>query len=182
MSTQTRPMTADQLLRLHVPGKHFELVRGELIEMTPPGIEHARIMSRIDRRLGTYVEQHGLGEVLVGDGGFWIEHDPDTVRGPDVAFIAKERVPPGGVPKGYWDGAPDLVVEIVSPGDSATEVQSKVEDWLRAGARAVWVFYPGRRSVVTHDAAGGTQVLFEDDVLDGAPVLPGFTCKVSELF
>lgn len=183
MSTKASPVTADDLLLLHVPGKRFELIKGELAEMTPAGGRHGQVASRFDRRLGTFVEQAGLGEVVTSDAGFWIERDPDTVRAPDVAFIRKSKLPPDGVlPTKFLDVVPDLVVEVISPSDSATGVQSKVEEWLRAGVLMVLVAYPDPRSIVIHDAAGRGRVLFENDTLDTAPVIPGFTCKVNEFF
>jgi hypothetical protein len=107
-------MTAEQLFDL---GEEVsaELVRGELREMAPPGAEHGVVVARLAWRLVQYVQDKDLGVVLVGDVGFQLASDPDTVRGPDLAFVRKDRIPPGGIPRGYWPGAPDLAVEVISP-------------------------------------------------------------------
>jgi Uma2 family endonuclease len=185
MSTSRTLLTADDLMRLSSLNKgvkRLELVKGELLEMPPAGGRHGRVASRVDYRLRSYVEPNDLGEVFAAETGFWISHDPDTVRAPDASFVAKGRLPAGEPPTGYLDLAPDLAVEVVSPGDTAGEVQAKVEDWLRAGVRLVWVFYPDTRSVAIYGGLHDVRVLTEQDELDGGQVLPGFRCRVRELF
>ncbi len=185
MSTSKTLLTSDDFLRLSAASKgkkKLELIRGELVEMPLSGGRHGCVSSRIDRRLGTFVEQHDLGEVFAAETGFWISHNPDTVRAPDASFVAKGRLPAGEPPIGYLDLAPDLAVEVVSPGDTAGEVQAKVEDWLRAGVRLVWVFYPDTRSVVGYQGLDDVRLLWELDELFGWQVLPGFRCRVRELF
>ena len=108
MTTQRTLMTAEELARLPDTGQRYELVRGELITMAPPGGVHGRTTTRIDRRLDTYVEGEGLGVVVAGDVGFFLSHNRDTVRAPDVAFISTERLPEGGLAEGYIEGPPDL--------------------------------------------------------------------------
>ena len=137
MSAQKTLLTAEELLRLPGTGYRYELVKGELIKMPPAGAEHGGVSIKIASRLNVYVEAHKLGAVFAAETGFWLRRDPDTVRAPDAAFLTQERLSEGRLPKGYFEGAPDLVVEVVSPNDTASEVQAKVEDWLRAGARLV---------------------------------------------
>lgn len=182
MSTQKVLFTAEDLLRICATGKRYELVEGELVEMAPTGARHGRVASRADHRLRAYVEREDLGEVFAAETGFRLARNPDKVRAPDVAFVSKGRLPPGDLPVGFLDVVPDLVVEVVSPGDTASYVQAKVEDWLRAGVRLVWVFYPDTRSVAVYCSLGKSYILTEEDQLQGDPVLPGFTCPVKDLF
>jgi Uma2 family endonuclease len=175
-------MTANDLLSLPDDGKHYELVEGELIEMSPAGGEHGFVAGRAFLRLGTFIEQSELGgAVFAAETGFHIAHDPDTVRAPDVAYVGEARLAQARV-AGFPRLVPDLVVEVVSPGDSASEVQAKVDDWLRAGAQLVWVMYPTLRSMVVHLPGGEARVLHADDELRGEPVLPGFSRRVADFF
>jgi len=181
VAIQPKLMTAEELLRIPDDGMDHELVKGELRTMPPPGIRHEAIALRVALRFGPFIEAHELG-VIVGGPGFRIEHDPDTVRAPDFAFIAAGRLPAGELPAGYADFAPDLVVEVVSPSDSAVDVHEKIEQWLAAGARMALVLYPARRSMAVYRSASDIRLLGPDDVFDGADVLPGFTCLVRDLF
>src|SRR5438094_4372444 len=111
-------MTADQLLRMPEDGCRHELRAGELITMSPPGGQHGQFNNRLNIPLGAHVLAGRLG-VVVTEVGFRLSRDPDTVRAPDIAVVRRERIPPGGVPVGYWEGAPDLAVEVISPSESA---------------------------------------------------------------
>lgn len=182
MTIQQKVMTADELFRLPDDGMRHELVRGELRTMAPAGAEHGAISSRIDRSLGSYVEAHGLGEVLIADPGFRLETDPDTVRAPDVAFIQRDRLLQGGLPRGFFPGAPDLAVEVISPTDLYTEVDEKVAEWLERGARAVLVVNPRRRTVAVHRQDQPLSVLGEQDVLELPDLVPGWSLPVGKLF
>ncbi len=175
-------MTADELLHLPDDGWRYELVAGELIKMAPAGGEHGYVGNRAQDRLNTFLKEQGLGgAVFASETGFRIGHDPDTVRAPDVAYVAPARLEQARV-AGYPDLAPDLVVEVISPGDSAGEVHEKVMEWLAAGTRLIWLLYPRRRSAIVHRPGGEARVLRANDVLDGEPVLPGFACRVADLF
>jgi Uma2 family endonuclease len=175
-------MTAEELLRLPRDDKRHELVRGELRTMAPTGWGHARATSVFDRSLGDYVESHQLGEVVTGEPGFRLTTDPDTVRAPDVAFVCRERLDAVGEPRGYWPGAPDLAVEVISPNDLYTEVEEKVAEWLEHGCRLVFVANPRRRTVAVHRAGQPVRILGEDAVLDGEDVVPGWTLPVRALY
>jgi Uma2 family endonuclease len=179
--TQTHT-TADELLRLPDDGCRYELIRGELRRMPPAGSEHGAIAINIGVVIGQFVKTHGLGVVFGAETGFKLASDPDTVRAPDLAFVRRERIPPEGMPQGCWPGAPDLAVEVVSPSDTYTAVEEKVREWLDAGTRLVLVVTPRTRTVTMH--ASQTQVtrLTESDLLTGGEVLPGFSCRVAELF
>jgi Uma2 family endonuclease len=182
VQTGTR-MTAEELLRLPDDGKRYELVAGELHAMPPAGGEHGFIGGRASRRIGRFLDEHPDvgGEICTSDTGFRLARNPDTVRAPDAAYVSAERLPMALV-RGYPEMAPDLVVEVVSPSDTASEVQAKVGEWLRAGSRLVWVLYPATRTAMTYQPDGAARVLHADDTLTGEPVLPGFACRVGELF
>lgn len=175
-------LTADELLMLPDDGSRRELIKGELITMTPSGSEHSVITAILAREVAPFVSERKLGLVFGAEGGFEIESDPDTVRAPDLAFVRQERVPASGVPKGYWPGAPDLAAEVISPNDRYEEVDEKVADWLRAGTETVWVLNPRRRTVAVHGRGGEVRMLAATDELTGGDVLPGFHTPVAALF
>ena len=182
MTTTTRPMTAKDLLLMPDDGYRYELIRGELKKMSPAGNYHGRLASNVNVPLGGYVRTNDLGRTYVADTGYLISSDPDTVRAPDVAFISRERLEEIGETDGYWPGAPDLVVEVISPNDRYTEVEEKVAEWLEAGAGMVIVVNPRRRSVRVHRSLSDVIDLAEGDVIDGADVVPGWTLPISEIF
>lgn len=181
-TTNTTLMTADELFALSDDGHRHELVHGELRTMTPTGGEHGLLTYRLARIVGNFVEPNELGVVFGAETGFRIQSNPDTVRAPDLAFVRSERVPAGGIPKTFWPGAPDLAVEVISPGDRYEEVEEKVLEWLNAGVEIVWIINPRTRTVTVHSQAEGVKILSEADELTGGSVLPGFTCRISELF
>jgi Uma2 family endonuclease len=182
MSTTLQQVTADELFARRKDGFRYELVKGELRKMSPAGSEHGAIIVNITLLLGQYVKANSLGVCFGAETGFKIASDPDTVRAPDVAFVRRERIPESGITKKFWPGAPDLAVEVLSPGDSLEEVEEKVEDWLSAGTRAVWVVSPKRRGVTVYRSMTDVTRLSEADELDGGDVVQGFRCKVSEIF
>jgi Uma2 family endonuclease len=171
--------TADELFAL-ADDQRFELLHGELHPMTPPGIRHGAIVARIAARLVAHAQKHDLGRVVV-ESGFLLEHNPDHVRGPDVAFLAKERIPPEGLPRKFWPGAPDLCFEVVSPGDTHAYVQEKACGWIRYGARMVVVVEPERRRVVIHRSDRDLEVLGHEDVLACEELLPGLQIPIREI-
>ena len=173
-------MTAEELLYTNVPHKRTELVRGRLIVHEPPGGRHGYVAANLAFRLSQHVDLTGVGAVFVGDVGFTLRRNPDTVRGPDVAFVRKERLPQP-LPSNYLEFAPDLVVEVVSPNDRPGEVLAKVGDWLEAGAGLVWVIDPERRVARVYRADGTEHILEERDQLLGEDVLPGFTCTLATI-
>jgi Uma2 family endonuclease len=174
-------ITAEELWRMGDIGR-CELVRGEIIRMSPPGGEHGDIAAEIGSLLRNHVKVYRLGKVAAAETGFIISRNPDTVRAPDAAFVSKERVPPEGVPKKYWPFAPDLAVEVMSPDDRWKKVKEKVQEWLNAGTRMVWVVNPKRRTVHVFRPKQPERVLTEEDTLSGEDVVLGFEVKVEELF
>jgi Uma2 family endonuclease len=182
MST-TLPFTANRLLELPTGmGKRYELVAGELRIMSPSGWKHGSVVGRLHTILGAFVVAHDLGEIFGAETGFRLARDPDTVRAPDIAFIAKEHLPAEEPSEAFWPGAPDLAVEVLSPGDRTGEVDEKIDAWLAAGCRAVWVVDPKRRTVTVYESRTNVRVAAAGDALIGEPIVPGFTCQVDALF
>jgi Uma2 family endonuclease len=182
MSTTHTMVTADELFMMPDDGFRYELVQGELRRMPPAGSEHGAVIMNIGTPLDQFVKAHGLGVVFGAETGFKIASEPDTVRAPDLAFVRRERIPEEGIPRGFWPGAPDLAVEVISPGDTYTEVEEKVNDWLNAGTHIVLVLNPRTRTVTVYTSHTDVARLTESDTLDGDELLPGFTCRVAELF
>jgi len=172
--------TAQQLLEAPDMGP-CELVRGRLVMGSYMEWQHGLVASRMLLELSSFVNQQSLGIVLAGKTGFQIGHDPDTVRAPDVGFIRSERVPRVRT-RGYFEGPPDLAVEVVSPTDRAGELLAKVQDWLSAGCRAVWVVDPTSQTVSIYRGSRETAMLSVADELTDDEVLPGFRLPVAELF
>jgi Uma2 family endonuclease len=172
--------TAEQLL--HSPGLgRCELVRGELIMMSPAGFEHGRIIVNATTALAAFVRGNAIGVLTGAETGFVIGRDPDTVRAPDVGLVLKARIPSNPV-KGFFPGAPDLAVEVLSPDDRAGEVLEKVRDWLAAGTRSVWVVDPRTRTVTVHHSPAQVVILSETDTLGDEDLLPRFAVPVAEFF
>ena len=182
MTTKTKLMTAEELFAMPDDGYRYELVRGELRKMVPPGAYHGKSATRVGRSLADHVDENDLGEVYIAEVGFLIGSNPDHVRAPDVAFVRQEREDEVGEIHGYFPGAPDLVIEVISPNDRYTEVDEKVHDWLGAGARMVIVINPRRREVRLHTLLADAMVLVPGDTLDGGDVIPGWTIPISAIF
>jgi Uma2 family endonuclease len=182
MSTAARPVTAEELLRMSHDGVRRELVKGELRTMAPAGFDHGAVIDNVQFLLSRHVREHKLGVVVGAETGFKLSIDPDTVRGADVAFVSAERLAGRERPRGFWPGAPDLAVEVVSPTDTVDEIEEKVDDYLRAGARLVWVVNPRRRTVTVYRPGAQPVLLTEDQELTGEDVVPGFRCHVREFF
>jgi len=175
-------LTAEELLRLSTTGQRYELVKGELFEMPPAGGRHGDVAMQIGSLLNFHVRANQLGRVFAAETGFILRRGPDTVRAPDASFVTKQRLPEGELPAGYIELAPDLAVEVVSPGDTAREIRDKAADWLSAGTRLVWVINPDTRSATVYRSLEDVQDLSEDDILEGGGVIPGFACDIRDLF
>ncbi|MSR84631.1 MAG: Uma2 family endonuclease [Candidatus Latescibacteria bacterium] len=182
MTATVERMTAEELLQLPDDAFRYELVRGELRKMVPAGNDHGRIAMSVGMYLAHYVKTNNLGATYAAETGFILALDPDTVRAPDVAFVRQERLDEVGKIAGFWPGAPDLVVEVISPSDQYSEVESKVADWLEAGTRMVVVVDPRRRKVAVHCSPSDIRVLGMGEVLEGGEVVPGWKLPLEELF
>lgn len=173
--------TAEDVLRLADAGQCFELVDGELVEMSPTSFLHGEIENLVGRRFGDDVERRNLGKVVTGEVLFQLDRSAAISRAADVAFVRRDRLPRQRNVSGAFEGAPDLAVEIVSPSNTAEQLQRKIRDWLTYGAVAVLVMFPSIPSVVLWRANGAVE-LQGDDLLDLDPALPGFRCPVRDLF
>lgn len=173
-----RAITAEELF--HYPNHdRYELVAGSLRVSEPPGGAHGQVAMRLGYRLHGFVEAHGLGVVLV-ESGFILRRGPDTVRGPDVSFVASDRLDPERIPASYIPLAPDLAIEILSPEDRPGEVAEKVANYLDAGTKLVWVVDAKAREVFVHRADRSITRLGAADWLEGEGVIPGLRCLVAE--
>jgi Uma2 family endonuclease len=173
--------TADDLFCMP-PDARFELMRGELVPMPPqPGGEHGHKNDLLSSRVSVFVDDHDLGACFAAETGFKIASDPDTVLAPDWAFITKERLP-NPIPRKHVPLAPDLILETVSPNDTAREVAFKVQNWLDAGVKTVWVLDPRTKTVAVHRSRQEPMYLGATDLLTDEELLPGFEYPLSRLF
>src|SRR3989454_7934959 len=173
-------MTADELLHVGIPDKRVELVRGSLVVREPPGYTHGRVTVNLAVRLAAHLEHTGAPQVIVAETGFTLARNPDTVRGPDLAVLRRDQVPVPE-PRGFLELGPDLVIEVLSPGDRSGEVLAKVADWLSAGTRLVWVIDPERRLTRVYRDDGSELTVTADQVLDGGDAVPGFSCPLTAI-
>ena len=172
-------MTAEELLRLPDDSLCHELIKGELLTMSPPGANHGFVACNLMALLYNHVKANHLGVVLAAETGFKLESNPDTVLAPDASFVSCDRTE---VPaEGYFPGPPDLAVEVMSQWDTKPKVDRKTRLWLQLGAKAVWVVDPRKRTVEVNRADGEKRLLHDTDELVDNTV-PGFRVKVSEIF
>ncbi len=180
-TADTKLMTADELLRLpRGEGKRHELIRGVLVEKRPIGNSHGETVARVSHLVSGYSDERDFGDVRTGEPGYRLERDPDTVRAPDVAWIAPGRIPPGT--QGYPQFAPDLAVEVKSPSNSNPEMAAKAQMWLCYGSKIALVLDPETVSVRICRPGTEPVALGPDDILDLGDLLPGFSTPVWRLF
>jgi Uma2 family endonuclease len=183
MSTAAHLLTAEELFQLpEEQTRCCELIEGEIVRMSPPGFAHAIVSQRISLLLLEFVERKQIGQVVVAEAGFLIGRNPDTVMAPDGAFIRQDRINAIGLITAYFPEAPAMVFETISPTDRVSEVGRKMRRWLEGGVELAWVIDPVARTITVYQAVDDIQVLAEKDSLTGGDVLPGFECRVAELF
>lgn len=175
-------MSVEEFLVYASPEGKAELVRGELRVSPPAGGPHAVVSSNVVALLVAYVKQHGLGRVFPDGTGFELVPLPRTVRVPDASFVRADRLPARGVAAGLLKMIPDLAVEILSPSETASDLEEKLSDYRACGTPLIWVIDPDRRTVMVVAANAPLQWLHEPDTLEGGSVIPEFSCAVSELF
>ena len=188
MLASTDPTTAEQLLIYDARGMRSELVRGRLIVREPAGYGHGSIAARVLSKISVFLEtdqrarsaEHPKGDVLAAETGFTLQRSPDTVRAPDVAFVSWDRRPTSTT--GFAELAPDLAVEVLSPGDRPGAVLEKVADWLTAGSTLVWVIDPDRLLVRVYRSDGSAAILSDGMAISGEATLPGFELPLDILF
>jgi Uma2 family endonuclease len=180
MPKTARLITADDFERMPPPTDHrLELVKGQLVRMSLPGYEHGRIVIGFGAMLHNYAKPRRLGDVLT-ETGCKLESNPDTVRGPDISFVRRDRTI--RATRGFFNGGPDLVVEVLSPDDRPSEVRDKVDEYLTHGVFVVLVVDPDDKTVTVHRRLTPPTTLLEDDELDLDDVVAGFRCRVREIF
>ncbi|WP_165244070.1 Uma2 family endonuclease [Paludisphaera soli] len=184
IASKPRLMTAEEFMKADLGEGLHELVRGEVVDVTPPpNTEHGFVCANLTYYLSDFARRTGLGYCLSNDSAVQTTRGPDTVRGADVCFYSEARQPRSQVGSKLSPIAPDLVIEVVSPGNRRGEMFAKVAEYLDAGVLAVWLVYPRERSVVIHrERETAPVVLKEGDAIEDQPELPGFRCQVSDLF
>jgi Uma2 family endonuclease len=182
MAVQTILHKAEDLEQMPQSDAHVELVKGEVLTMPPAGHEHGEIALNIGSLLREYLRKHKLGKAYGAETGFILFRNPDTVRAPDAAFVSTERAARQVRKEGFFDGPPDLAVEVISPTDTDEEVEAKVLDYLQSGTRLVWVIRPRTRTVTAYRSLSNIRLLTDRDTLEGGDILPGFVVKVKDIF
>ena len=184
MATTTRHVTDDDLLRMPRDGRKYERVDGEM-RVSPAGGRHGEVIVALTIRLGAFVIEQRLGHIFESSTGFrWPGRNPDgpdNVRSPDLSFVASGRFPDGRAPVGFIPFAPDLAVEVLSPGDRRNDVLEKVGEYLDAGSRLVWVIDPEQRMAIAYRSLMDVRVIREAEMLEGEDVVPGFACALRDV-
>lgn len=178
----TKLMTAEDLWQLEDDEHRYDLIRGELIRMSPANAEHGGIAAAIVGELRSHVRANRLGRTYAAETGFILARNPDVVLAPDAAFVRSDRLPPREKWNRFLELAPDLVVEVVSPSDRWTEINDKVTEYLRRGVALVWIADPRLQQVTVYTSDQGPRVFTIKDRLDGGEVLPDFRLPVAEIF
>jgi Uma2 family endonuclease len=178
--TETKLITGEELAALGNLGR-CELIEGRVVPMAPTGDEHGGIEIKIGGKLDVFATTHKLGKVRVGEVGIYTHRNPDTVRGADALFISNERYAQKKSPS-FLDVAPELVVEILSPNDSWSDVTQKLREYFAIGVQLVWVVDPQARIIYAYRSMTNVREFTENDDLPGDEILPGFLVKVAELF
>jgi Uma2 family endonuclease len=175
-------MTAEEFMNLPDDDLRHELINGEVITMPLPKFPHSRAAMRLGVPLLKFVSDHDLGEFFISEVGFQLTWNPDTVLGPDLAFISKERLKEVGEVEGYWQGPPDLAVEVRSPGDRRGKVNKKISQWLGFGTKQVWIVEPKHSTVTVYRSETDTTMFSGSDFLEAEDLFPGFRLSLDRIF
>jgi Uma2 family endonuclease len=182
MTVLSTLLTSEDLLALNEHQQRCELIRGELIMMSPASANHGVVAARLLLFVGGFVDEQGLGATFAAETGFKIESDPDTVRAPDVAFVAKHRLGDGLPARGYFIGAPDLAIEVISPDETKKSVMAKARMWLQKGCKSVWIVDPIATTITLLRPKRKPVVLRNGATLTNEPTLPGSTLPLKSIF
>jgi Uma2 family endonuclease len=182
MGTIVQGVTAEQLLRMEDDGFRYDLIEGELDKMPLAGGRHGDVAAELGALMRTHTKLHRLGKTFAAETGFLLARNPDVVLGPDVSFVRADRIPAQGIPEGYFPGAPDLAVEVISPGQSRPKIERKAALFLTHGAQAVVILDPQRRTATIHCPNSPVETLGEGDILDLGFVVAGFSVQLADLF
>ena len=180
--TKNEITTAEQLSAMADDGHRYELINGVLRMMSPAGSEHGQVADRISRRLGNHVESKNLGATYAAETGFLIRTSPDTVRAPDAAFVSHSRLKSVEPTRGYLPLAPDLVVEVVSPSDSFSDVEAKAEQWLNAGTSVVIVADSSNQTLRVYENATQVRILRSGESYSSSDVCGNWELSVDDAF
>lgn len=175
-------MTFEEAAALDPDEAGGELDEGKLVPVTRSTWRHGKIAGNVYWLLRLYAREHAGWSLAIGDPGTKLARDPDVLRGPDVAVVRIEREPLGRGVNGWLEGAPDLAVEVIGDSQAFSELARKALEYLAAGGRMVWVVDPEPGRVMVFSPPNQIRILGGEDVLDGGDVLPGFSCRVSEIF
>lgn len=180
-ATSTALMTAEELMQLPDDDLCHELINGELITMPVPRLPHGRTEARLGSRLTQFVLDHDLGEVFTNS-GFQLTWNPDTVVGPDIAFVSKERLEQAGDVTGYWQGSSDLAVEIYMPGYRPGKVSERISRLFSAGTKQVWIVHLNHRTVAVYRSESDVTTFSGSDYLEPQDLFPGFRISLDKIF
>lgn len=173
--------TDEEFMVLPDDGHRYELVNGELVDMGSSGMEHSWIASNLMIFLGGFVRSQKLAVMSDSRTAFALK--TGNRRSPDGFFVARERLQGmRRLPKGFFQGAPDLAVEVLSPNNTVEEIHEKIVEYFENGTRLIWVIHPDEQYVLVYHSHSPDRLLRLDDSLDGEDVVPGFTLPVAELF
>lgn len=175
-------VTSEEFVHHPAANERTELVRGRIRMMSPASPVHGLVSARISHLLVMHVEHHRVGACFADSTGYALPNLANTVRAPDASFVRADRLPKEGVGYGFFNLAPDLAVEVLSPSESTTDIADKLSDYRIAGTALVWVIDPQSRTVTVIAHSRLARTLTVTDQLTGGKVLPGFECTVSELF
>ena len=181
-ATSTALMTAEELMRL--PRGYFraELINGVLVTIPLPRLPHGRAAMRLGMSLGQFILDHNLGETYITDVGFQLTRNPDTVVGPDISFISKERLEQAGDVTGYWQGPPDLAVEVYSPGYRPGKVSQRISRLFSFGTKQVWIVDLKASTVKVYRSTSDVTTFSGSDYLEAQDILPGFRLSLDKIF
>ena len=180
-TTSTALMTAEELLQLPDDDLRHELINGELITMPLPRVPHGRIAMRLSVPLAQFVWDHDLGEMYF-EVGFQLTWNPDTVVGPGIAFISKERLKEVAEVKGYWQGPPDLAVEVYSPGYRPGKVSERISRLFNAGTKQVWIAHVKHSTVTVYRSVSDMTTFSGFDYLESPDLFPGLRISLDKIF
>jgi Uma2 family endonuclease len=182
MAVTTRHWTLDEIVKEWGYDVPYQVIDGELREVSPCGGDSSRVGLRLGGYLFQFNEEHDLGEAFGADGGFVLSRDPLVLVSPDASFVRTENIPPDYDFRGFFPGAPDFAAEVPSPSDRPGEVEEKIERLLGAGTELVWKADPILRLVEVRRRGRPPRTFYIGDVLDGEDVIPGFRLPVARLF
>lgn len=173
----TRTWTEAELMALPEDGLKRELVGGEIV-VSPAGAPHGRVIVELILALAAHVKALRLGHVFDSSTGCWLSSG--NLRVPDLCFVSRDRMP-GEIPPGFLRVPPDLVVEVLSPGDSPREMEAKIADYLASGVRLAWILDPRTRRAAIHRPGAPPRDVDAAGDLDGEDVVPGFRCRLTDV-